>query len=144
MASEIETESSLSTEPDNLTALHKKSGLPIEHQSRRLESGFLIRASRLPRCVPLPATTLASRSWIWLYSEQLRRLNDENIPIRHWLCRICYHNDVSHPLSSYLLNVEKKTNKALNHLVLIHHYDKNGNKLLPNGSKKRKAESLDS
>ena len=144
MTSEIETESSLSTEPDNLTALHEKSGLPIEHQSRRLESGFLIRASRLPRCVPLPATTLASRSWIWLHGEQLGRLNDENIPIRHWLCRICYHDDVSHPLSSYLLNVEKKTNKALNHLVLIHHYDKNGNKLLPNGSKKRKAESLDS
>ena len=40
--------------------------------------------------------------------------------------------------------MEKKTNKALNHLVLIHHYDKNGNKLLLNRSKKRKAESLDS
>jgi hypothetical protein len=36
------TVSSLTTEPDNLTALHRESDLQGEHQTRRTETGFLI------------------------------------------------------------------------------------------------------
>jgi hypothetical protein len=143
MASEDCIESSLTTEPSNLTAIDQISGLPTKHQSRRLESGFLIRASRLPNCVPLPPNTISSRSWIWQHGECLGRLNKENKVIKHWLCKLCYHDDVYHPLSTYLLDVEKKTTKALNHLQVVHHYGRAGNKLHQETSKKRKRQSLD-
>jgi hypothetical protein len=45
---ELLTVSSLTTEPDNLTALHQNSGLQTTHESRRTDTGFLIREDRLP------------------------------------------------------------------------------------------------
>lgn len=58
------TVSSFTTEPENLTEIHQSSGLPIEHHSRRTEAGFVIKASRLPNCVPLPACKIPPRSWV--------------------------------------------------------------------------------
>jgi hypothetical protein len=62
---ELLTVSSLITEPDNLTALHQNSDLQTTHESRRTDTGFLIRADRLPRYVTLPASNIPTRSWIW-------------------------------------------------------------------------------
>jgi hypothetical protein len=50
------TISSLTSEPDDLTLIHAQSGLPITYNNRRTEEGFLIKESRLPNYVPLPAT----------------------------------------------------------------------------------------
>jgi hypothetical protein len=61
------TDSALTTEPDNLTELYQLSGLPTEHSSRRTESGFVVRVSRLPGCIALPARKTPHRSWIWDY-----------------------------------------------------------------------------
>ena len=83
MASEIDTESSFSTEPDNLTALHKESGLLTTHYSCRTESNFLIGASRLPNCVPLPTNKKPHRSWIWDHGYAIGRLNDEKEVLKH-------------------------------------------------------------
>ncbi|KAM0708104.1 hypothetical protein Q7P35_004753 [Cladosporium inversicolor] len=74
------TISSLTTEPDNLIELYRLSGLPTTHDSRRLESGFLIRADRLPNCVPLPGSKIERRSWIWLHVEALGRADKSNNP----------------------------------------------------------------
>jgi hypothetical protein len=58
------TELALTTEPDDLTALHQKSGLQTEYRSRRTKTGFIIRESRLLNCVALPAEKIPRRSWI--------------------------------------------------------------------------------
>jgi hypothetical protein len=52
---------SLTSETDGLTELHQSSGLLTEHHTRRTEAGFVIRASRLPNCVPLPASKIPLR-----------------------------------------------------------------------------------
>lgn len=142
MAVDDYTDSSLTSEPDNLTELHRISGLPTEHQSRTTKTGFVIRPGRLPNCVPLPANNVLPRSWIWLHGEPIGVLNKQNEVIKHWLCRECYQDNVHHPLSTYLLNVEKKTNKPLDHLEQVHHYDRFGNKLGQSISKKRKYGSI--
>lgn len=77
------TISSLTTEPDNLIELYRLSGLPTTHDSRRLESGFLIRADRLPNCVPLPGSKIERRSWIWLHVEALGRADKSNVITPH-------------------------------------------------------------
>ena len=90
MAVDDYTDSSLTSEPDNLTELHRISGLPTEHQSRTTKTGFVIRQGRLPNCVPLPANNVLPRSWIWLHGEPIGVLNKQNEVIKHWLCRECY------------------------------------------------------
>jgi hypothetical protein len=142
MAADDYTNSSLTSEPDNLTELHRISGLPTEHQSRTTKTGFVIRPGRLPNCVPLPASNVLPRSWIWLHGEPIGVLNTKNEVTKHWLCRECYQDNVHHPLLTYLLNVEKKTNKPLDHLEQVHHYDRFGNKLGQSMSKKRKHGSI--
>jgi hypothetical protein len=107
---------SLTTEPDNLTALHQNSGLQTTYESRRTETGFLIREDRLPRCVTLPASNIPTRSWIWDQGVLLGYRDKHNEILRYWLCRTCYDSQVPYPLSTYLKNVEKNTNKALDHL----------------------------
>jgi hypothetical protein len=82
------------------------------------------------------------RSWTWLHGEPIGVLNIKNEVIKHWLCRECYQDNVHHPLSTYLLNVEKKTNKPLDHLEQVHHYDRFCNKLGQSMSKKRKYGSI--
>jgi hypothetical protein len=62
---ELLTVLSLTTEPDNLIALHQNSGLQTTYESRRTDTGFLIREDRLPRCVTLPTSNIPTRSWIW-------------------------------------------------------------------------------
>lgn len=62
MHSEDLTVTSLTTEPDNLTALHQLSGLTTTHDSRRTAGGFLVRADRLPNCVPYPVIKGTHRS----------------------------------------------------------------------------------
>lgn len=137
------TESSLTSEPDDLTELHQSSRLPTEHHSRRTESGFVIRASRLPDCVPLPASKIPLRSWVWDQGIAVGLLNDKQEVLKHWLCTVCYHKDVPPILSTYLINAEKTTTKAIDHLEDIHQFDRLGNKILPNVSKKRKGWSFD-
>jgi hypothetical protein len=141
---ELLTVSSLTTEPDNLTALHQNSGLQTTHESRRTETGFLIREDRLPRCVTLPASNIPTRSWIWDQGVLLGYRDKHNEILRHWLCRTCYDSQVPYPLSTYLKNVEKNTNKALDHLQLVHGYDRKGVKQHQRMSKKAKQKRLDS
>jgi hypothetical protein len=143
MDPELLTVSSLTTEPDNLTALHQNSGLQTTHESRRTDTGFLIREDRLPRCVTLPASNIPTRSWIWDQGVLLGYRDKHNEILRHWLCRTCYDSQVPHPLSSYLKNVEKNTNKALDHLQLVHGYDRKGVKQHTRLSKKGKQKRLD-
>jgi hypothetical protein len=143
MNSDALTISSLTTEPDDLTALHQNSDLQVAYDSRRTETGFLIKASRLPNYVPLPATNITARSWIWDHRILLGYRNNDNEVLKHWLCKICYHSDVHHPLPTYLLNVEKNTTKVIDHLSEDHYYDRKGNTLPQKISKKRKQGSLE-
>jgi hypothetical protein len=140
---ELLTVSSLTTEPDNLTALHQNSDLQTTHESRRTDTGFLIRADRLPGCVTLPASNIPTRSWIWDQGILLGYRNKHDEILRHWLCRSCYDSKVPHPISTYLKNVEKNTNKALDHLQLVHGYDRKGVKIHTKMSKKGKQKRLD-
>ena len=71
MPSEDHTESTLTSEPENLTELHQLSSLPTKHDSRRTTQGFLIRGDRLPNCIPLPSNKKLLRSWIWQYGESV-------------------------------------------------------------------------
>jgi hypothetical protein len=143
MASEDCTESSLSTEPDNLTELHQISGLPTEHQSRYTETGFVIRASRLPSCVALLARKTPHRSWIWDQGYSVGRPDDKGKLVKHWLCKSCYDKEPPPRLSSYLLSTHNNTTKILNHLEDLHQFDRLGNKLHQAVSKKRKHGSLE-
>lgn len=143
MDPEDSTSSFLTTEPDDLTELHQLSRLATEHHSRRTDTGFVIRASRLPGCVPLPASKTGHRSWVWDQGIYLGQLNDHNEVLKHWLCKTCYEGDVRHPLSTYLLCTEKTTTKVIDHLEEFHQFDRLGNKLLPAVSKKRKQASLE-
>jgi hypothetical protein len=140
---EESTVSSLTTEPDDLTALHDLSGLQTAHYSRSTEGGFIIRASRLPNCVPLPASKIPPRSWIWDHGIALGLLNNKKELLKYWLCKICYHKDVPPVLSTYMINTETTTTKVINHLEALHQFDRLGNKLLQNLSKKRKGWSFD-
>lgn len=144
MAFEDRTDSALTTEPDNLTELHQISGLPTEHSSRRTETGFVVRASRLPGCIPLPARKTPHRSWIWDYGHSIGRLNEAGKPIKHWLCKICYNKEDPKPiLSTYLLSTLNNTTKIIDHLEDLHQFDRLGNKLHQITSKKRKYGSLE-
>jgi hypothetical protein len=140
---ELLTVSSLTTEPDNLTALYQNSGLQTTHESRRTDTGFLIREDRLPRCVTLPTSNIPTRSWIWDQGVLLGYRDKHNEILRYWLCRTCYDSQVPHPLLTYLKNVEKNTNKALDHLQLVYGYDRKGVKQRTKMSKKGKQKRLD-
>lgn len=83
MASEICTDSTLTTEPDNLTEVHQLSGLPTKHSSRRTETSFVIGESQLLGCFALPARKTPHRSWIWDHGHNVGRLNDNDKPIKH-------------------------------------------------------------
>jgi hypothetical protein len=120
MVSEDYTESSLTTKPDDLIALYKKSGLPTEHHSRRTETGFLIRADRLPNCIPLPTNKIPTRSWIWDHGYVIRLLTKKNKVLKHWLCQICYEKDPPLRLSLYMINTKVTTTKVINHLKDLH------------------------
>jgi hypothetical protein len=137
------TESAFTTEPDNLTELHQLSSLQTAHRSRRTETGFIVRESRLPNCVALPAEKIPRRSWIWQHGYIVGRRNDQNEVLKHWLCKHCYYKDPPPVLSTYLLPTARNTTKIIDHLEDIHQYDRLGNKLHTNTSKKRKQESLE-
>jgi hypothetical protein len=85
MVSKDYTESSLTTELDDLIVLYKKSGLPTEHHLRRTETSFLIRADRLPNCILLPTNKIPTRSWIWDYGHAIGLLIKKNKVLKHWL-----------------------------------------------------------
>ena len=137
------TDSALTTEPDDLTALHQLSGLQTEHHSRRTKTGFVVRESRLPNCVALPAEKKPPRSWIWRYGHRIGRRDDHNEVLKHWLCKICYHKATPPMLSTYILPTAKNTTKIIDHLEDLYQFDRSGNKLHTSLSKKRKQESLE-
>ena len=144
MASEICTDSTLTTEPDNLTEVHQLSGLPTTHSSRRTEAGFMIRESQLPGCFALPARKTPHRSWIWDHGHNVGRLDDNDKPIKHWACKICVEKTNPRPkVSTYLLSTSNNTTKIIDHLVDLHQFDRLGNKLHQATSKKRKHGSLE-
>lgn len=138
MASEDCTMSSLTSEPDDLTALHQLSGLQTEHQSRRTKTRFLIKADRLPNCVLLPISKIPLRSWIWDHGVALGYITHKKDVHKHWLYQICYNKEVPPPLSSFMISTEQTTTKVITHLVDLHQFDRLGNKVLPSVSKKRK------
>jgi hypothetical protein len=138
MDSEDHTESSLTTEPENLTELHQLSGLPTKHESRRTTQGFLIRGDRLPNCVPLPGTKNTLRSWIWQHGWYIGYKNDNKEVTKQWLCKICEDKQPTPPLSTFMICTEKTTTKVIDHLEDLHQFDRSGSKLLLDESKKRK------
>jgi hypothetical protein len=143
MASENCTDSPLTTEPDNLTELHQLSGLQTTHLSRRTETGFVVRESRLLGCIPLPARKTPHRSWIWEYGHSVGRLNDNKV-IKLWLCKICYKKDDPRPAKpTYLRSTTNNTTKIIDHLEDLHQFDRFVINLHQRTSKKRKYGSLD-
>jgi len=119
--------SSLTSEPDDLTFIHAQSGLPTTHETRRTPDGFLIEPSRLPNCVPLPASKKSLGSWVWQHGHAIGVLDKYQVVHRHWLCNTCYSDSTKHPLPTYLLPAMKNTTKAMDHLQR-HGYDRAGNK----------------
>jgi hypothetical protein len=140
---ELLTVPSLTIEPDILTALHQNSGLQTTHESRRTDTGFLIREDRLPRCVTPPASNIPTRSWFRDQGVLLGYRDKNNEILRHWLCRTCYDSHVPYLLLTYLKHVEENTNKALDHLQLVYGYDRKGVKQHTKMSKKGKQKRLD-
>jgi hypothetical protein len=78
------------------------------------------------------------RSLVWDQGIAVGLLSNKKEVLKHWLCRICYHKDVTPVLSTYLINTEKTTTKVIDHLEDTHQFDRLGNKVLANASKKRK------
>ena len=138
MPSKDHIESTLTSEPENLTELHQLSGLPTKHDSRRTTQGFLIRGDRLPNCVPLPSTKNALRLWIWQHGWYIGYKSENQEVTKQWLCKTCYDKCPPPPLSSYMICTEKTTTKVIDHLEDLHQFDRSGSKLLPDESKKRK------
>jgi len=62
IASDIDTESSLTTGADDLTAIHAQSGLETAYTSRKTKSSFLVAHDRLPGFVPTPPSKRAYSS----------------------------------------------------------------------------------
>jgi hypothetical protein len=80
---ELLTVLSLTTEPDNLTALYQNSDLQTTHESRRTDTSFLIREDRLPQCVTLPVSNIPTTSWIWDQGALLGYRNKHNEILQH-------------------------------------------------------------
>jgi hypothetical protein len=132
------TTSSLTSEPDDLTFIHTQSNLPTVHESCRTKDRFLIEQSKLPGCVPLPASKYPSTSWVWEQGIALGAPDKNKDIQRHWLCKTCYFGGVSHLRAFYLIKAESSTTKVINHLQ-GHDFDRKGAKL---PAKKRKISPL--
>jgi len=143
--SEIDTESSFTLEPNNMTEIHRDSNLEIMHNSRRTDSGFLIEEHRLPNCVPLVAPKIPRTSWVWKHGIHLGRVKGSAEPISHWLCLRCYEKPAQDrpQLKDYLIRSNTSTNRIIDHMEQRHGYLRNG---LATGSpttKKRKLNTIE-
>ena len=132
------TNSSLTSEPEDLTVIHAQSGLPTAHDSRHTDAGFWIDLKRLPNCVVLPTAKKPRGSWIWEHGYGLGVQKDGDI-LRYWLCKSCYNGSVPLPRTSYLIKSERNTTKVIDHLEKSHGFDREG-KTRP--TKKRKHNDL--
>jgi hypothetical protein len=90
-----DTASTLIDEPDNLTTLHKVSGLQIAHNLSYTKTSFLVQGDLLAEYTPIPLGKRPKSSWIWKdksTSKVHRKVitltsTDENL----WLCIACYN-----------------------------------------------------
>jgi hypothetical protein len=86
MASVTDTESTLTSAPENLTELHARSGLQTEHQSQRTRTGYRLAENVFILYFLIPPHKKASTSWIWNHSERVTTRVDLK---RCWMCRRC-------------------------------------------------------
>lgn len=139
MASAIDTESTLTTEPENLTKTHGQSGLKTTHSSRRTKSGFVVTHNRLPGYEPSLPTKHSgnpSDSWIWEHGERITRKKGSQ---ECWMCRTCYNDTVRHPLG-FFIKPRDPTTLAQRHMKKQHGYTLKGEKVQ---GKKRKRQDTD-
>jgi hypothetical protein len=90
MNSDAFSVSSLTTEPENLTALLLESSLRLEHENRRTNLGLVIRETNLLGFVPTPPSKRPTTSWVWLYGHVVSFKDSSNNLTTQWLYRSCY------------------------------------------------------
>lgn len=131
------TESSL-TERDNLTELHKESGLPGTYQSRRTGSGFLLQGNLLSGFVPTPPGKRPATSWIYTDSEGVAYgecITSKKTGQRLWMYRHCYDKQQK-TLFTYPILLSTGSRRY----VASHSYNLDGTKI--DKKRKRDTESL--
>jgi hypothetical protein len=135
MASILFTDSSLTTEPDNLTLLHQQSGLPTNHTSRRTQGGFLVGGPRLLNFIPTPVDIKRPlHSWVWKEGHAITRLSPNGVSENFWLCERCYNSPTNCPEKQYL-KPAAPTNLTQRHLSKHHGFNLDGTRAM--GSRKR-------
>jgi hypothetical protein len=95
MATLSTTESSFTdlADRDNLTDLHRQSGLETTHQSRLTKTVFLIQGDLFARYVPTLPTKRPKSSWIWKHEGKIHgeAMSEKDTGKAVWLCTACYN-----------------------------------------------------
>jgi hypothetical protein len=132
MNSDAFSVSSLTTEPENLTALLLESGLQLEHENRRTNLGLVIRETNLPGFVPTPPSKRPTTSWVWLHGHAVSFKDSSNNLTAQWLCRSCYTETLAAKptakisLTSDFVYPANPTNVPMRHMESKHGYLSDG------------------
>jgi hypothetical protein len=132
MNSDAFSVSSLTTEPENLTALLLESGLQLEHENRRTNLGLVIRETNLPGFVPTPPSKRPTTSWVWLHGHAVSFKDSSNNLTAQWLCRSCYTKTLAAKptakisLTSDFVYPANPTNVPMRHMESKHGYLSDG------------------
>jgi hypothetical protein len=132
MASDDCTDSSLTTEPENLTALLLESGLQVAYETRRTNLGLVVREVNLPGFVPTPPTKRPTTSWVWRHGHAVSFKDDQNNLSPMWLCRLCYTSVVAAKADAKVVPGDdfifpaNPTNIHMRHMETKHHYQSDG------------------
>ena len=138
MATEGFTISSLTSEPDNLTALGEAAGLQHARECRRTSNSFLVSSTRLEGFISTPPHKRPKKSYIWKDGVG-QAVTNIKTGKKFWLCRHCYDNPVPQPI---VLVETDSTTPAIRHLQSRHNYDEKG-KRHDTPTQKRKRDNED-
>nr|OQO32518.1 hypothetical protein B0A51_00927 [Rachicladosporium sp. CCFEE 5018] len=120
-----DTASTLTGEPDNLTELHRESGLQTAHDKRHTKTGFLVQGDLLAKYMPTPLTKRPKSSWIWKDKQGIvhgEAIIEKGTKEPLWLCKACYN---STPKLVFTC-VARPTTSAQRHMELAHGYELDG------------------
>lgn len=115
------TETSSLTSDADLTAIHAQAHLSFNHQSRRMENGFLIDSPRLQGYCPHPPGHQGPKSWVWSHGEFIAWKTDGS---KWFLCRFCWDK----PAQSIKTVIQGNTTLISRHLRK-HGYNKDGTRV---------------